>query len=161
MFAGTFDPPTLGHWDVVERSAPLFDKLYIVVANNTSKNPLLSISQRLELLDELIKESPFKKKCEVVASEGLVADLCRELGVEYFVRGVRSSADFERELPMSAANEVLTKGVRTVLIPSTKEHTFVSSSMVREIFVLGGNISDFVPSKVSKFLKALKGKSKK
>ncbi|MEZ4814063.1 MAG: pantetheine-phosphate adenylyltransferase [Bdellovibrionota bacterium] len=156
IFAGTFDPPTLGHWDVVEGAAPLFEKLYIVIATNTAKKPLLDVVDRVKVFNELIANSKFSKKCEVITAPGLVADLCKTLGVEYLVRGIRSSSDLERELPMSVANEMLANGVKTILIPSTKEHSFVSSTLVREIAILGGDVSPFVPSTVSDYL--LKGK---
>lgn len=158
IFAGTFDPPTLGHWDVIEGSAPLFEKLYIVIASNTTKIPLLKVEDRVKIFKDLVKDSEFKKKCEVITADGLVVDLCKKLNVEYLVRGIRSSADLERELPMSVANETLSKGIKTILIPSTKEHSFVSSTLVREIAMLGGDVSDFVPQQVTKHL--VKGKKK-
>lgn len=158
IFAGTFDPPTRGHWDVVEGAAPLFEKIYIVIATNTAKSPLLDIDSRVKILKDLVKGSKYANKCEVLTSDGLVVDLCKKLKVEYLVRGVRTFSDLERELPMSVANETLSKGIKTILIPSTKEHSFVSSSLVREITRLGGDVSHFVPEQVTKHLK--KGKKK-
>ncbi len=157
IFAGTFDPPTLGHWDVIERAAPLFNKFYIVIATNTTKTPLFDVDTRVKIFNELIKDTGLADKCEVITAAGLVVDLCAQLKVEYLVRGVRSVADLERELPMSVANELLSRGVKTILIPSTKEHSFVSSSLVREIHAFGGDIDPFVPHQIRKFLK--KGKS--
>jgi pantetheine-phosphate adenylyltransferase len=153
IFAGTFDPPTLGHWDVIERSAPLFEKLYIVIATNTSKTPMLDVASRVEIFKQLIKDTALAERCEVVVASGLVVELCAELKVKYLVRGVRTAADVERELPMSVANELLSRGVKTILIPSTKEHSFVSSTLVREINALGGDIDPFVPHQVRKYLK--------
>lgn len=158
LFAGTFDPPTNGHWDVIESAAPLFEKLYIVIATNTTKKTLIDAETRVKIFKELLKKTPFEKTCEVITDAGLVADLCKKLKVDYLVRGVRSSADFERELPMSVANEMLSRGVKTILIPSTKEHSFVSSTLVREISILGGDVSPFVPKIVSTHLS--KGKKK-
>ncbi len=158
IFAGTFDPPTHGHWDVIEGAAPLFEKLFIVIATNTTKKTLLSVEERVKIFKDLLKKTPYEKSCEVITDSGLMADLCKKLKADYLVRGVRSSADLERELPMSVANEVLSKGVKTILIPSTKEHSFVSSTLVREIAVLGGDVSPFVPTLVSKHLS--KGKKK-
>lgn len=155
IFAGTFDPPTWGHWDVIERSLPLFEEFYIVVANNSAKTPLLNLNERIELLKAMIETHGKTKYCKVISTEGLVADLCKKLDVQYLVRGVRSASDFERELPMSVANEILSATeVKTILIPSTKENSFVSSSLVREIFGLGGDVSAFVPPVISDFLKA-------
>jgi pantetheine-phosphate adenylyltransferase len=158
IFAGTFDPPTLGHWDVVVGAAPLFEKLYIVIATNTTKTPLLDVDTRVKILKDLVKNSAFEKKCEVITFDGLVVDLCKKYKVEYLVRGVRSASDLERELPMSLANETLSRGIKTILIPSTKEHSFVSSTLVREITRLGGDVSKFVPEQVTKHLS--KGKKK-
>lgn len=148
IFAGTFDPPTLGHWDVLQGAIPLFEKLYIVIANNTSKKPLLQVEERAKIFRELIQEAGLSSRCEVLLAPGLVIDLCKKLDVKYLVRGVRGSSDLERELPMSVANALLSADVKTVLFPSTKEHSFVSSTLVREIAVLGGDVSKFVPKLV-------------
>jgi len=160
IFAGTFDPPTLGHWEIIQRAHPLFEKLYVVLALNSVKNPLLSVLEREEVLKKLISEAGLKNKCEVLSSSELVAQLSQKLKVDYLVRGVRSGKDLEHELPMSVANEILSQGMTTILIPSTKESTFVSSTLVREIHGLGGDVSAFVPKVVSDFLKS-KIKSKK
>lgn len=158
LFAGSFDPPTLGHWGVIERACPLFEKLYIVIATNTTKTPMLEVETRKKIFEELIAASKFKKQCEVVTAPGLVANLSTELKAEYLVRGVRGTADLERELPMSVANELLKKDLKTILVPSTTEYSFVSSTLVREIYTLGGDIRPFVPDAVLKYLK--KGKKK-
>jgi pantetheine-phosphate adenylyltransferase len=160
IFAGTFDPPTLGHWEIIQRAHPLFEKLYVVLALNSVKNPLLSVSEREEVLKKLISDAGLKNKCEVLSSSELVAQLSQKLKVDYLVRGVRSGKDLEHELPMSVANEILSQGMTTILIPSTKESTFVSSTLVREIHGLGGDVSAFVPKAVSDFLKS-KTKPKK
>ena len=154
IFAGTFDPPTLGHWEIIQRAHPLFEKLYVVLALNSVKNPLLSVSEREEVLKKLISDAGLKNKCEVLSSNELVAKLSQKLKVDYLVRGVRSGKDLEHELPMSVANEILSQGMTTILIPSTKESTFVSSTLVREIHGLGGDVSAFVPKVVSDFLKS-------
>lgn len=154
IFAGTFDPPTLGHWEIIQRAHPLFEKLYVVLALNSVKNPLLSVSEREEVLKKLISDAGLKNKCEVLSSSELVAQLSQKLKVDYLVRGVRSGKDLEHELPMSVANEILSQGMTTILIPSTKESTFVSSTLVREIHGLGGDVSAFVPKVVSDFLKS-------
>ena len=154
IFAGTFDPPTLGHWEIIQRAHPLFEKLYVVLALNSVKNPLLSVSEREEVLKKLISDAGLKNKCEVLSSNELVAQLSQKLKVDYLVRGVRSGKDLEHELPMSVANEILSQGMTTILIPSTKESTFVSSTLVREIHGLGGDVSAFVPKVVSDFLKS-------
>ena len=152
IFAGTFDPPTLGHWDVLQGALPLFEKLYIVIANNTTKKPLLKVDERVKIFQELIHEAGFASRCEVMVAPGLVIDLCEKLDVQYLVRGVRSSSDLERELPMSVANQLLSSKVKTILFPSTKEHSFVSSTLVREIAALDGDISKFVPKLVQQFI---------
>lgn len=154
IFAGTFDPPTLGHWEIIQRAHPLFEKLYVVLALNSVKNPLLSVFEREEVLKKLISDAGLMNKCEVLSSNELVAQLSQKLKVDYLVRGVRSGKDLEHELPMSVANEILSQGITTILIPSTKESTFVSSTLVREIHGLGGDVSAFVPKVVSDFLKS-------
>jgi pantetheine-phosphate adenylyltransferase len=159
IFAGTFDPPTLGHWEIIQRAHPLFEKFYIVLALNSVKNPLLSVLEREEVLKKLISKEGLQNKCEVLSSSELVAKLSQKLKVDYLVRGVRSGKDLEHELPMSVANEILSRGMTTILIPSTKESTFVSSTLVREIYGLGGDVSQFVPGVVAEFLNS-KNKSK-
>lgn len=156
IFAGTFDPPTLGHWEIIQRAHPLFEKLYVVLALNSVKNPLLSVFEREEVLKKLISDAGLMNKCEVLSSNELVAQLSQKLKVDYLVRGVRSGKDLEHELPMSVANEILSQGITTILIPSTKESTFVSSTLVREIHGLGGDVNAFVPKVVSDFLKSKK-----
>jgi len=161
IFAGSFDPPTLGHLDVIKRAAPLFEKLYVVIATNTTKQSLLKAEGRLKIFENILSGSQFSEKCEVLAFPGLVADLCSKYKIQYLVRGIRSSSDLEREIPMSIANELLSSGVTTILVPSTKENAYVSSTLVREIFSLGGDISHFVPREVLEYLeKKAKGNKK-
>ncbi len=159
VFAGTFDPPTLGHLDVIKRCRALFSELYVVIAENTTKKPLLSVEERIYLFNKIFESmnqdaASKKHKLIVTKATGLVAELCKEIKADYFIRGVRSTADLERELPMSVANEMLSGGLTTLLIPSTKENSFVSSSLVREISFMKGDISSFVPQEIDLYLKS-------
>lgn len=163
IFAGTFDPPTLGHVDVIKSCRPLFSELHVLIAENTSKKPLLSVEERVELFEKIFenlnrdKNTAKKHRLFVKRAEGLVAEYSKEIKADYFIRGVRSTADLERELPMSVANAMLSDGLTTLLIPSTKENSFVSSTLVREISFMNGDITPFVPEEIVKFL-AIKNK---
>ena len=146
LFAGTFDPPTLGHLSIIKRATPLFDQLTIAVAEDPQKSStLLSVKERIRLLKELTK-------LEVVPVEGLLADYVKAKGFNVLVRALRSAEDVHHELTMAAANRELC-GVETVLLLSEPEHTYISSTLVRQIARLGGELKTFVPPAVSKALK--------
>ncbi len=141
LYAGTFDPVTLGHRDVAVRAAGLFGNLTIAVAANTGKQTLFSLEERLRLLEN---EFQGIEGIDVQPFSGLLCDFARRGGYEVFVRGIRNSADFFYEFQMAGVNKMLLPAAETVFLQSSPQHEFVSSSRVREIVMLGGSAASMV-----------------
>jgi len=150
IFPGSFDPPTLGHINIISRGAVLFDSLDVVVAVNTRKIPLLKPPQIRALLEEQIKDLKLSS-VKVVVHNGLVVDYCRSIKANVLLRGVRSSSDFNYELELSILNKQL-GGMETVFLPTEPRYLVLRSSTIREILRYRGNISEMVPPSVEKAL---------
>ena len=150
VYPGSFDPFTYGHLDIATRAAKMFDTVHIVVVHNPAKNPRLTTEQRVELITEILKDKPGNF---VVSSlnTGLLVDYCKSLGSDALVKGVRTNVDLDYELPMAQVNRDLS-GIETIFIPADPTHGFVSSSLVKQVFDLGGDISKYVPTEVVKAL---------
>ncbi|WP_139981883.1 pantetheine-phosphate adenylyltransferase [Nocardioides litoris] len=138
---GSFDPVTHGHLDIVARAARLFDEVVVAVGVNPSKSRLFGPDERVSMLERAIADIP---NARVEGFTGLVTDFCREQGAEAIVKGLRSSGDFDYELPMAHMNVALT-GVETVFLPTATGQSFVSSSLVKEVAAFGGDVAAFVP----------------
>ncbi len=149
VYAGTFDPITLGHLDVIERSAKIFDLIYIGVAARVKKNTLLDVNNRYDLVVESVKHL---NNVHVTIFNGLLVDFVRECQASVIVRGLRVLSDFEYEFEMASANKKLYPDVETMFLPTSLEYSFLSSSLVKEVACLGGDISIWVPLCVSKTL---------
>jgi pantetheine-phosphate adenylyltransferase len=150
VYPGSFDPFTYGHLDIATRAAKMFETTHIVVVHNPAKNPRLTTEQRVELITEILKNKPGNF---VVSSldTGLLVDYCESLGADALVKGVRTNVDLDYELPMAQVNRDLS-GIETIFIPADPTHGFVSSSLVKQVFDLGGDISKYVPTEVVKAL---------
>jgi len=140
VFPGTFDPPTVGHLDIVTRAAAAFDELIVATGVNQSKNRLFGPQERLDMLGELIAPFP---NVRIGTFDGLLVDYCRAEGAGVIVKGLRSAADYDYELQMAQLNRRMT-GVDTFFLPTAPENAFISSSWVKEIARLGGDVSTFV-----------------
>ena len=140
---GSFDPVTLGHLDVITRAANMFDKVLVAVLVNSSKRPTFSIEERMELLRDA---TDGLDNVEIVSFEGLLAEYCKSRGVNAIVKGLRAVSDFEYEFQMAIANKRLNPELETIFLTADADSTFLSSSMVREIGSMGGDISNFVPA---------------
>lgn len=140
VFPGTFDPPTVGHLDIVTRAAAAFDELIVATGVNQSKNRLFEPQERIEMLTELVAPFP---NVRIGTFDGLLVDYCRAEGAGVIVKGLRSAADYDYELQMAQLNRRMT-GVDTVFLPTAPENAFISSSWVKEIARLGGDVSTFV-----------------
>jgi pantetheine-phosphate adenylyltransferase len=149
LFPGTFDPPTLGHLDLVLRAARLFERVTVGVAENAEKRALFPAGERLDLLREVFAGRP---GIAVVRIEGLVVDACRSLGAGALLRGLRAGADFDYEAQMARTNRVLSADVDTVFLASSPAVAHVSSTLVREIARLGGDCAALVPPAVVRAL---------
>lgn len=142
---GSFDPVTNGHLDVIQRAASLFDRVVVLVAINSEKKPLFTAEERCDLLRRVTADMP---NVEVATNDGLLADYARQKGAAAIVKGLRAMSDFEYEFQMALTNRKLYGGVETVFLTTTAEHMYLSSSLVKEVARLGGDISEFVPSAI-------------
>lgn len=154
LYAGSFDPFTNGHLDIVKRALGIFDKLYIVIAVSPSKKPFLEKEDRKRLLSELFKDEP---KVEVAVWDGLLVDFAKENDVHSIVRGLRPTGDFEIEFQMASMNRKLNPECETVFFATGEKLYYISSSLVKEVFYHGGDVSDFVPEIVYEELKKKRG----
>ncbi|MCP2030539.1 pantetheine-phosphate adenylyltransferase [Okibacterium sp. HSC-33S16] len=149
---GSFDPVTLGHLDVIERAAGLFDELHVLVVHNPSKVALLPISERVSLLEESIRDAGIGGNVVVASwSVGLLVDYATDVGASVLVKGIRSQVDVAYETPMAIVNRHLA-GVETVFMLPDPAHAHVSSSLVRQVSSLGGDVTPYVPAPVARFL---------
>jgi pantetheine-phosphate adenylyltransferase len=149
MYPGTFDPITLGHEDLVRRASRLFDRIVVAVAANPSKTPMFSLDERVALAREALKEF---KNVEVTGYDGLTVDFATKNDLQVIVRGLRAISDFEYEFQLANMNRHLTDDVETAFLTPTEKYTYISSSLVREIASMGGNIAEFVSPAVRKAL---------
>jgi len=152
LFPGTFDPIHYGHIDIASRASKLFDEVVMAVYDKPLKSLMFSPEERMALVNEAFKDSP---KVKVTGYSGLTVDFARKIGAHVIVRGLRVFSDFEFEFRMGLANQRLASDIETVAFITAEEHTFLSSSTVKEIASLNGNVSSMVPPHVEK---ALKGK---
>jgi pantetheine-phosphate adenylyltransferase len=149
---GSFDPVTLGHIDVIGRAAKIFDELHVLVVHNPDKSALLPIAQRVSLIEQSIAEANLTKNILVTSwSVGLLVDYCTEVGASVIVKGIRSQVDVAYETPMAIVNRNLA-GVETVFLLPAPANAHVSSSLVRQVAGLGGDVSPYVPKPVAAFL---------
>jgi pantetheine-phosphate adenylyltransferase len=147
---GSFDPITLGHLDVIERAAGIFDQLHVLVVHNPGKTALLPIAQRVTLIQEAIREGRLPDNILVTSwSVGLLVDYCTDVGASVLVKGIRSQVDVAYETPMAIVNRDLA-GVETIFMLPSPAHAHVSSSLVRQVAGLGGDVSHYVPSAVAR-----------
>ena len=151
---GSFDPVTLGHIDVIERAAGLFDQLHVLVVHNPDKTALLPIAQRVSLLEQSIADARLPDNILVTSwSMGLLVDYCTDVGATVLVKGIRSQVDVTYETPMAIVNRNLA-GVETVFLLPDPGHAHVSSSLVRQVAALGGDVRPYVPKGVADYLQA-------
>ena len=144
IFPGSFDPLTLGHVDIINRAVKLFDEIIIAVGENSSKDYMFSIEQRINFIEIKFKKN---SKVRVMNYSGLTIDFCKEIGVDFIVRGLRNPADFEFEKTIAQTNRHLSK-FETVFLLTSSQTSFISSSIVREIIKHGGDFKKLVPNPV-------------
>ena len=151
VYPGTFDPVTNGHIDIIERALKLFDKLYVVVADNPHKKSTFSAKERVEMLKESLKG--YNNKISVEYHNGLLLDYVKRKKSNVIVRGLRAISDFDFEFSRSLLNRKLDSSIETIFIMTKDEYAFLSSSIVKEIAMFHGSVKDFVPEIVEKRLK--------
>ena len=150
VFPGTFDPIHLGHVDIANRSSRLFDELIVAVYDRPMKNLLFSPEERIHLVEESLKNN---SKIKVAGFSGLIVEFCKNVQAQVIVRGLRVFSDFELEFRMALANHRLAPSVEVVAFITDEEHSFISSTTVKEIAALGGNVSSMVPRQVEVAMK--------
>lgn len=149
LYPGTFDPITSGHHDLVRRASKIFTRVVIAVAANPNKAPMFSLEERVSLAREVVAELP---NVEVVGYSGLTVEFARQQGLNVIIRGLRAVSDFEFEFQLANMSRHLAPDLETVFLTPQEQFTFISSTLVREIAVLGGNVSEFVHPVVAKAL---------
>ena len=142
IYPGSFDPVTLGHWDIIQRAEKLVDHLVVAVLHNPAKSPAFSVEDRVVMLRELVGDRP---GIEIVSFHGLLVDYAKQQDARFIVRGVRAFSDFEYEFQMALMNRKLAPDLETVFLMPKEEYSVVSSRMVREVGGMGGDISGLVP----------------
>ena len=142
IYPGSFDPVTLGHLDIIKRSAALVDHLIVGVLNNNTKTPLFSVDERVNMLKNVVSDIPNVK---VMGFGGLLVDFAHKLNAKIVIRGLRAITDFEYELQMAQTNHKLASDVETIFLTTNLQYSYLSSTTVKEVAAFGGDISQFVP----------------
>lgn len=149
VYPGTFDPITLGHQDILERACRMFDRVLLAIAASPRKQPLFSLDERIQLARDVLVDLP---QVEIIGFDGLLVDLVQQHQAQVVLRGLRSGADFDYELPLAQLNRSLT-GMDSIFLPPSPELSFIASSLVREVASLGGQVDHLVDPQVAAALK--------
>jgi pantetheine-phosphate adenylyltransferase len=145
MFPGSFDPITRGHENIIRRALPLFDEIVIAVGINIEKRGFFSVEDRVKWIQNVFEGEP---KIKVMSYSGLTVDFCKEIKAQYLLRGLRTSADFEFERTVGQVNKRLNPGIETIFLLTMPEFTSINSSIVRDVYKNGGDVSLFIPDAV-------------
>ncbi len=145
VFPGSFDPITIGHYDLIKRALPLFDKIIVAVGTNSTKSSLFPLEERLEWLKIVFKDEP---KISIDHFEGLTAHYCIKVHANFLIRGLRNSSDFDYEKTISQVNQIISEGIETVFLISNPQYSHISSTIVREVIKGNGNVEPFLPKGV-------------
>jgi len=156
IYAGSFDPVTNGHLDIIERSSRVVDELIVGVLNNRAKSPLFSVEERVKMLEEVTKELP---NVRIKSFTGLLVDFAKECEAHIIVRGLRAISDFDYELQMAQTNRIISPSLDTMFLTTSLEYAYLSSTTVKEVAEFGGDISAFVPPYVEQQIKARMGQA--
>ena len=157
IFPGSFDPLTNGHLDIIRRSAPLFDEMVIAVLNNPEKDPLFSVDERSQMILEVLETiEPLPCKILVESFSGLTADFARRRKATAIVRGIRAVSDYEYELRMALMNRRLEPSIETVFLMAGEEYSYVSSTLMKQVFELGGRVAGLIPELVEERMRTKK-----
>ena len=151
LYPGTFDPPTNGHVDLIQRGSKLFEHLTVAILRNPVKNPLFTVEERVEMLSEATRSLD---NVSVATFDGLTVDFARQLGAMALLRGIRAISDYEHEFQMALMNRRLAPEIETVFLQPAGRYSFISSRMLKEVFSFGGDVSGLVPANVLKRLRA-------
>ena len=150
LYPGTFDPPTNGHVDLIQRGARLFDHLTVAILNNPGKDPLFTVAERVEMLQEVTRSLD---NVSVAPFDGLMVEFARQQGCSAVLRGIRAISDYEYEFQMALMNRRLAPEIETVFLQPAGRYSFISSRMLKEVFTFGGDVTGLVPPNVYKRLR--------
>jgi len=153
IYPGTFDPVTLGHLDIAERALHMCDRLVVAVGDNRNKNPLFNLEERIALIRESLEVMGIDGRVKVDSFKGLTVAYAKQEGASLIVRGLRAVTDFEWEFQLALINRQQDPGIETVCLMTSREYSFLSASIVRELAMLGGNLDDVVPPNVAEALR--------
>ena len=156
LYPGTFDPPTNGHVDLIQRGAKLFEHLTVAILNNPVKNPLFTVEERVEMLTEVTSSLG---NVSVATFDGMMVEFARQQGASAVLRGIRAISDYEYEFQMALMNRRLAPEIETVFLQPAGRYSFISSRMLKEVFSFGGDVSGLVPPNVLKRLRGRMSKS--
>jgi len=149
FYPGSFDPMTMGHYDVVRRASLMFDEVIIGIGINQGKPPLFSVEERVKMMEQALSRFPGVR---IISFEGLAVDAARKAGAAVLIRGLRTEADFTYEMQMAMMNRTLETGLETIFLPTSQEYSHISSTLVKEVALLGGKVQPLVPPIVFKKL---------
>jgi len=156
LYPGTFDPATLGHIDLIRRAAKLFDSVIVAVAENSEKSPLFTVQERVSMLENVVGGLG---NVRVIGFNNLLIDCVREQNADTILRGLRAVSDFEYEFQLAAMNRHLDPDIETTFLTPAESYAFLSSTLIKEVASLGGDVSEFVPPEVMQALKRVYGNS--
>lgn len=155
IFPGSFDPLTNGHLDVIKRSSPLFDEIIVAVLNNPDKNPMFTVEERVAMIEEIIPSVEHGScRLTVDSFSGLTAEFAKRSGATAIVRGIRAVSDYEYELRMALMNRKLEPEIETVFLMADEEYSYVSSTLMKQVFLLGGRVDGLIPELVESRMRA-------
>lgn len=153
IYAGSFDPFTMGHLNILNRSAKIFDEVILAIGTNTSKRALFTPEEKVEMINEVIKESSYDNVSVILHTDGLIVDLAKAEGAEVMVRGIRSLTDMEYEMNIASMNKTQQPDIESVFLMADEQYRFVSSSMLKEVAIFNGDVTGMVPDNIAKRMK--------
>lgn len=159
VYPGTFDPVTNGHLSLIERATHLFEEVVVAVSKSSGKHTLFDFEERIKLLECVVKKKTYARRVTVVGFEGLLADLAKELKAKAIIRGLRAVSDFEYEFQMALMNRKLARETETVFLMPALSWVYLSSTIVKDVAINGGDVSDLVPANVKKALEKKLGRT--
>ncbi|UCG62227.1 MAG: pantetheine-phosphate adenylyltransferase [Candidatus Zixiibacteriota bacterium] len=161
VYPGSFDPVTNGHLSLIERATHLFDEVTVAVSMSAGKNTFFDFEERIQLMKGAVEKKPYSDRVRVVGFEGLLADLARQLKATAIIRGLRAVSDFEYEFQMALMNRKLAREAETVFLMPALSWVYLSSTIVKDVAINGGEVTDLVPNNVKKALDKKLGRNKK
>lgn len=151
VYPGTFDPITYGHIDIIKRASNIFEKVIVAVANNLEKNPVFSIKERVDIIKNVVKDND-NSNIEADSFTGLLVDYIKSKNTNIIIRGLRVFTDFDYEFAYASMNKKMSKNIETVFLMTSEKYSFISSSLIKEVAKLGGNLNGYAPEIVIKAL---------